>query len=60
MNRRLIKLIRNIRGATAIEYGLILALIAVAMIAGVSALGGTNGGAWGNMSGKVANSLPST
>lgn len=36
-------------GATAIEYGLIAALIALAIIGGVSALGGSNGGMWDNL-----------
>jgi pilus assembly protein Flp/PilA len=35
-----LKLIRNERGATAIEYGLIAALIAIAAIGAMSALGG--------------------
>jgi pilus assembly protein Flp/PilA len=34
------------RGATAIEYGLIVALIAVAAMGGISALGGGAGGMW--------------
>ena len=34
------------RGATAIEYGLIAALIVVAMMGGLSALGGGAGGMW--------------
>lgn len=34
------------RGATAIEYGLIAALIVVAMIGGLSALGGGATGMW--------------
>jgi pilus assembly protein Flp/PilA len=34
------KLFKNEEGATAIEYGLIAALIAVAAIAAMSALGG--------------------
>jgi len=34
------KVAANNRGATAIEYGLIAALIAVAAIGGMSALGG--------------------
>lgn len=33
-------------GATAIEYGLIVALIAVAAMGGISALGGGAGGMW--------------
>ena len=37
------------RGATAIEYGLIVALIAVASIGGMEALGGGVGGKWGEL-----------
>ncbi len=33
-------------GATAIEYGLIAALIALVIIGGLTALGGENGGLW--------------
>jgi pilus assembly protein Flp/PilA len=33
------KLLRSVRGATAIEYGLIAALIAVAAIGGMSGVG---------------------
>ena len=34
------KLVENAKGATAIEYGLIAALIAVAAISGMTAVGG--------------------
>jgi pilus assembly protein Flp/PilA len=37
------------RGATAIEYGLIVALIAVAAIGGMQSLGGGVGGMWGKL-----------
>jgi pilus assembly protein Flp/PilA len=43
------KLIRDESGATAIEYGLIAALIAVAAIAGMSSLGTTLGGTFNNV-----------
>jgi pilus assembly protein Flp/PilA len=39
----------NQRGATAIEYGLIVALIAVASIGGMQTLGGGVTGAWGRL-----------
>jgi pilus assembly protein Flp/PilA len=39
----------NQRGATAIEYGLIAALIAVAAIGGMQTLGGGVGGMWGKL-----------
>jgi pilus assembly protein Flp/PilA len=38
------------RGATAIEYGLIVALIAIAMVGGLKSLGGGAGGMWSNLS----------
>lgn len=34
------------RGATAIEYGLIVGLIVIAMMAGLTSLGGGVGGRW--------------
>ena len=40
-------------GATAIEYGLIAALIAVACITGMSLLGGGSGGMWTKIDNKV-------
>ena len=39
MFRKFLRLARNTRGATAIEYGLIAALIAVAAIAAMQGLG---------------------
>ncbi len=38
------------RGATAIEYGLIAALIAVACIGGLQGLGGGSKGMWSKLS----------
>ncbi|MEO7410875.1 MAG: Flp family type IVb pilin [Sphingomicrobium sp.] len=43
------------RGATAIEYGLIAALIVVALIGGLKTLGGGNNGMWG----RIGNSISS-
>ena len=43
------RLRRDKRGATAIEYGLIVALIAIAMIGGLRTLGGGAGGMWTNL-----------
>ena len=42
------------RGATAIEYGLIAALIVIAMMSGLQSLGGGVGGMWGKL-GNTAN-----
>ena len=39
MSKLVARFVKNESGATAIEYGLIAALIAVAIIAGVGALG---------------------
>ena len=46
------------RGATAIEYGLIAALIAVASIGGMQTLGGGVGGKWGNLSATMNAVMP--
>ena len=56
---RLGHLWKDDRGATAIEYGLIVALIVIVVVVGVSALGGSTSGTWGNMAGKVAAAEPS-
>jgi pilus assembly protein Flp/PilA len=45
--------LQNESGATAIEYGLIAALIAVAAIAAMSALGTKLSGTFNNVSGKL-------
>ncbi len=44
------KFMKNSKGATAIEYGLIAALIAVAMISAVTTLGGKVATTFGNVS----------
>ena len=49
--RTLFKLARNERGATAIEYGLIAALIAVAAITAMTAVGSKLTGTFTNVSG---------
>lgn len=41
------------RGATAIEYGLVASLVVIALIGGLSALGNSNRGGWGNVSARV-------
>jgi pilus assembly protein Flp/PilA len=46
------------RGATAIEYGLIVGLIAVASIGGMQQLGGGVGGKWGNLSSTMNTYMP--
>lgn len=53
MRKSIMKLFADRSGATAIEYGLIAALVAVAIIGGLNALGGSLTGAFTN----VANTL---
>ena len=55
--RMLRRLRSDKRGATAIEYGLIAALIAVAAIGGMKSLGGGSNGMWGKLDQKVADSM---
>jgi pilus assembly protein Flp/PilA len=45
------------RGATAIEYGLIVSLICVAVIGGMEALGGGANGMWGKLENKVTTNM---
>ena len=40
------RLLRHDRGATAIEYGLIVSLIVIAMLGALRGLAGENGGMW--------------
>jgi pilus assembly protein Flp/PilA len=46
------------RGATAIEYGLICALIVIAMIGGLQQLGGGVGGKWGGLGNTMNTYMP--
>ena len=50
---KFLKLIRNNEGATAIEYGLIAALIAVAAIAAMQSIGTKLGTTFNNVSAKL-------
>lgn len=47
------RFLKDESGATAIEYGLIAALIAVAIIGGVSALGTNAGTTFNKISGEI-------
>ena len=49
------KLRADRRGATAIEYGLICALIVIAMTAGLGTLGGGTAGMWTKVTNAVQN-----
>ena len=47
------KLLRDTRGATAVEYGLIVSLIVIAMIAGMQSFASSVTTMWGNVNEKV-------
>ena len=51
------RLSRDNRGATAIEYGLIVALIGVAIMGALSNLGGGVGGMWTKLSNTVQGNM---
>ncbi|HWU92220.1 MAG TPA: Flp family type IVb pilin [Sphingomicrobium sp.] len=57
IRKNLRKLRTDKRGATAIEYGLICALIVMAMMVSLGSLGGGVAGKWGNMAGTVGNAM---
>jgi pilus assembly protein Flp/PilA len=57
IRQHLHKLLADERGATAIEYGLIVGLIACAIIGGITALGGGAGGMWTDLATTVQTSM---
>lgn len=46
---------RDRRGATAVEYGLIVALVVIAIIASIMGLASVTTDMWNNVSNKVSN-----
>ena len=56
MQNLMSRYIKDESGATAIEYGLIAALIAIAMIAGAKAVGGAVNGKFTEVAGNIATS----
>ena len=54
---KLRRLSRDNRGATAIEYGLIVALIGVAIMGALSNLGGGVGGMWSKLDNTVQSNM---
>jgi len=57
LNNLVSRLLADTRGTTAIEYGLIATLIAVACIGGFKALGNSNSTGWGNTSTKLTDAM---
>ena len=58
LRRRLVAFFGDERGATAIEYGLIAALVGVAIIVAVAELGVTIGDLYGGVKDKVNAKMP--
>lgn len=54
LKRLLRRLHASTRGATAIEYALICSLLVLAMVVGLSGLGGASSGMWGKINSKTA------
>jgi pilus assembly protein Flp/PilA len=48
---------RDDRGGTAIEYGLIAALVAVGALGGMTALGGGVSGSWGTTAQRIMDAM---
>ena len=53
MIRHLRKLLRDVRGGTAIEYGLIIALVVIVMFGALVSLAGTTQDMWDNVSSNI-------
>jgi len=51
--RNLLRMARDTKAATAVEYGLIVALIFLAILVGVVALANTTIGMWNNVNTEV-------
>ena len=54
LTRALRTTLRNVRGATAVEYGLILALVVLAMIVALRGVAGVTTDMWSNVSEQVS------
>ena len=56
IRRNLCRLLTDQKAATAVEYGLIAALIVIAMMGGLRTLGGGSGGMWTKLNDQVQSS----
>jgi Flp pilus assembly pilin Flp len=48
---------RDERGATAIEYAMLIAMVASVCIISFAAVGGASGGGWNGVANKVSNAM---
>ena len=53
----MLNLLRDTRGATAIEYGLIVALIVIAIIVSMQGVADANTGLWAIVTSKVSSAM---
>ncbi|WP_082080182.1 Flp family type IVb pilin [Cupriavidus basilensis] len=58
MKKALAGFIRDERGATAIEYGLIVGLVAMGIVTGATTLGGNLSSAFSNLGDRILKLLP--
>jgi pilus assembly protein Flp/PilA len=58
MTRLLKRLVQDDRGVSAVEYGLIVALIIVAMLAGLAQVATATTGMWNNVSSTTRTHAP--
>ena len=54
MMRLLQRLVRSERGATAVEYGLIVSLIVIACVGAMSQMAASTNGMWNNVASAVS------
>ncbi|MFO0890395.1 MAG: Flp family type IVb pilin [Isosphaeraceae bacterium] len=59
MTNQLLTLVRDEEAVTAVEYAVLLALILVAIITAINALGDTSTGIWANDAGKIQTAIAS-
>ena len=57
LNDLIRRFVHDARGTTAIEYGLIIALVAIGFLAGLKALGDGNASSWGSTSNKITGAM---
>jgi len=58
MKRQLKKFLKDERGVSAVEYGLIIALIVIAMLAGLIQVAATTTSMWNNVSATSRKAAP--
>ncbi len=57
LNAFVSRFVRDTRGTTSIEYGLIALLVAVGMLVGLTSLGQGNSGSWSSTANKVTGAM---